>query len=135
MNQEAIERIQSLDVQIKHLQSTKKQIEAELLLSVDNQVKDQLGDKEYGCGTANIQDDVYNVKVVVRKKVKWDQEQLELINLRILASGADPQEYIAQKFSVSETSYKGWTQAVKEIFEPARTVEQTNPTITIEEKK
>lgn len=134
MRKETLDRIQAIDASIKVLTAEKKQLETELLSSLDNQIKEQIGAKDYGCGTANVSGDGYKVKVMVNKKVTWDPDLLAEVFDKIQDSGDDPFEYIQRKLTVSETAYKNWPSMIQKIFEPARTVEPAKPRITIEEE-
>ena len=41
---------------------------------------------------------------------------------RIRAAGDDPAEYVEISFKVSERKYVAWPEAIRQDFEPARTV-------------
>ena len=56
------------------------------------------------------------------KRVDWDQEKLAAIVERIRAAGDEPAEYVESSFKVAERSYAAWPTAIREGFEPARTV-------------
>jgi len=94
----------------------------------------ELKDKPYGCGTVNIDLGTHKAKVVVSKKVKWDEDKLRSIASQIRDSGQDPEVYIKYKLSVTEAAYKGFPENIQDAFLPARTVEASKPEITLEEK-
>ena len=56
------------------------------------------------------------------KKVSWDQDRLAAMAERIRAAGDDPSEYVEISFKVPERAYAAWPEAIRQGFEPARTV-------------
>jgi hypothetical protein len=56
------------------------------------------------------------------KRVDWDQARLAAMVACIRAAGDDPAEYIETSFKVAERSCAAWPSAIREGFEPARTV-------------
>ena len=78
-------------------------------------------------GTVKFDVDGIAVKAVVPKTVKWDQEKLAGIFQKIASAGDDPGQYIETKYGVSETAYKKWSDPVKKVFLPARTVVPGKP--------
>ena len=113
-----------------------KRMKAQELLDekISQEALSQLSSKEYGCGTANIETDNYKIKAVVSKTVKWDEDILRKIAKKISDAGLDPEAFIKYKLSVSETAFKGYPDAVKQEFVPARSVEPSKPKITYERK-
>ena len=95
---------------------------------------EQFKDKDYGCGTANLETPSLKIKCVVSKKVKWDEGELRKIAEQIRASGNNPENFIKYKLSVSEAAFKGFSPEIQEAFVPARSVEPSAPKITIERK-
>ena len=113
----------------------KEAYESQLLELLSPSVAIGLDGKAYGCGTVNIETDTKTIKVTVGKKIDWDQNKLNDIWHDIKTNGEDPSEYINVKYGVSEIAYKSWPHSISDVFEPARTVTPTKPTIKIEEKK
>ena len=126
--------IEELTSQIDNLTAEKKRLESTVSEIVTDGVRAQLDANDYGCGTANISTDTYNIKVVVSKDVKYDQAMLADLFDRIKESGQDPLEYIKVKYDVSEAAYKNWPSNISSAFEPARTVTPSKPKITFERK-
>lgn len=117
-------------------QAAKNELEtrkAALLDEVADQVREQLANKDYGAGTANVELEGYKIKVVIPKRVKWDEAKLAVIYQNIAASGQNPDEYIDLSYSIKETKYTAWPEFVQKGFEEARTVETGKPTLTIGE--
>jgi len=124
--------IQEADEAIENFKRAKAIHESELSNLLSDQVSEQLADKDYGCGTANIQTEKFKIKCVISKKVDYDQKQLGDIFDRIQNAGENPLEYMKVKYDVAEAAYKNWPQNIKSVFEPARSVEQSKVKITFE---
>lgn len=73
-----------------------------------------------------------HIRHEVPKRVKWNQPMLAGIAARIAQDGGNPAEYIRTEYKVMEKSYSAWPQFIKDVFEPARTVEHGAPTVTFE---
>ena len=73
-------------------------------------------------GTVRFDDEGVTVIADLPKRVAWDQEKLAEIVARIRGSGDDPAEYVETSFKVAERNYAAWPRAIREGFEPARTV-------------
>tara|TARA_R110000851_G_scaffold111570_2_gene235093 strand:+ start:507 stop:953 length:447 start_codon:yes stop_codon:yes gene_type:complete len=116
------------------LRAKRSELNSELKELIATRAMEQLRDKDYGCGTANIDLARHKVKVTVSKKVKWNEEILRDVANQIKEGGQDPEDYIKYKLSVSETSYKGFGDNIQKVFEQARTVEPSAPVIKIERK-
>lgn len=69
----------------------------------------------------------YEIKITVPKTVAWDQDQVAKAMETITGWGEDPAEYVETKFNVSETKYKAWPSAIRDLFTPARTVKNGKP--------
>ena len=95
---------------------------------------EELADKDYGCGTSNIETGRHKIKVTVSKGVKWDEKQLHVIRQQIIDGGQNPADYIKEKLSVTETAYKGFPEDIQKVFEPARSVQPSKPKIEITRK-
>lgn len=73
-------------------------------------------------GTHRRLDGNYEIRIEVPKNVSWDQTKLASAVETIRGWGENPADYIETKLSVSETSYKVWPPAIRDLFTPARTV-------------
>jgi hypothetical protein len=73
-------------------------------------------------GTVRLMDGDIAVVADLPKRVDWDQTKLAAMVERIRAAGDDPAEYVEISFKVAERSYGAWPTAIREGFEPARTV-------------
>ena len=73
-------------------------------------------------GTVRFNDGLLRITVDTPKRVSWDQKQLAAIAQRIVASGERVEDYLDIEFSVPESRFNNWPTALREQFEPARTV-------------
>ena len=73
-------------------------------------------------GTVRFDDGDFTVVADLAKRVDWDQDRLAAMVARIRAAGDDPAEYVDTAFRVSERKYAAWPEAIRQGFEPARTV-------------
>ena len=73
-------------------------------------------------GTVRIVDGDFTVVADLPKRVEWDQAKLAAMVERIRAAGEDPAEYVEISFKVPERAYVAWPEAIRQGFEPARTV-------------
>ena len=80
-----------------------------------------------GPGTTHRQDGGFDIKVTVPKRVDWDQGELASAVETIKGWGEDPAEYVDTKISVAERKYDAWPAAIRDLFEPARTVKAGKP--------
>lgn len=73
-------------------------------------------------GTHRRVDGDYEIRIEVPKNISWDQGKLARAIETIRIWGENPADYVETKLSVSETSYKAWPPAIRDLFTPARTV-------------
>ena len=73
-------------------------------------------------GTVRLADGDFTVVADLPKRVDWDQARLAAMVERIRAAGEDPAEYVETSFKIAERSYAAWPEAIRQGFEPARTV-------------
>ena len=73
-------------------------------------------------GTVRFDDGDFTVVADLPKRVDWDQDRLAAMVERIRAAGDDPAEYVEISFKVPERNYVAWPEAIRQGFEPARTV-------------
>lgn len=82
-------------------------------------------------GTSHRQDGGYDIKVTLPKRVDWDPAKLAAAVETIKGWGEDPAEYVDTKISVSERKYDAWPSAIRDLFEPARTVKTGKPQFAV----
>ncbi|MFN3644411.1 MAG: hypothetical protein ACK4TB_15975 [Gemmobacter sp.] len=73
-------------------------------------------------GTVRLADGDFTVVADLPKRVEWDQAKLAAMVERIRAAGEDPADYVEISFKVPERAYAVWPEAIRQGFEPARTV-------------
>lgn len=82
-------------------------------------------------GVIHLNDGSVRVSVDVPKRVTWDQKQLAAIAQRIAATGDRIEDYLVVEFSVPESRFNNWPTALREQFEPARTVKPGKATYAL----
>lgn len=113
MNSLIQERQQLLE-KIKTLQARVEELEDQIFEAVKDRVKPQ------GSTTVNLDD--HKITVTIPMRPTWDEAKLREIADNIRYHGDDPEQYIKYKLSVPESKYKALPEAVRKIFEPARTL-------------
>jgi len=83
-------------------------------------------------GTVRFHDGDFTVVADLPKRVDWDQAQLAAMVERIRAAGNDPAQYVDIAFKVPERKYAAWPDAIRQGFEPARTVGSGSPSFRLE---
>ena len=91
----------------------------------------KLQGKEYGA--VNLTFEGYKVTETITKKVEWDQEKLHPLFFKILESGDKPSNYMRMKLEVPEKLYSGFPDQIRGIFDEARTIKTSKPTLKFEE--
>ena len=86
-------------------------------------------------GTVRFQDGDFVVIADLPKRVKWDQTRLaEAVEIIRRDWHDDPGQYVRTELKVAETAYSSWPAAMRQLFEPSRTVETGKPTYRISAK-
>lgn len=129
-----IAEIEDLDAQISGLKDRKDNLTKSVITLVQSDIQDQIGLNDYGCGTVTIKTDDFNLKVIVSKKIVYDQNKLSNLYEQIKTSGHNPDMYIKTQYKVSEAVFKTWPTEIQDAFFDAREVSQSKPTIKIERK-
>lgn len=86
-------------------------------------------------GTHHRQDGEYDIKVTVPKNVSWDQAALASAVEKIKSWGENPAEYVDTKITVQERKFDAWPSAIRDLFEPARTVKPGKPKFEVSAAK
>ncbi len=86
-------------------------------------------------GTHHRQDGGFDIKVTIPKRVEWNAEGLDRAVETIRSWGEDPAEYVDFKVSVQERKYDAWPSAIRDLFEPARTVKTGKPQFAVSAAK
>lgn len=82
-------------------------------------------------GTHRRLDGDYEIKITVPKRVEYDSAKIVDAIDTIKGWGEDPADYVETKITVAESKYKAWPPAIRNLFEPARTVKAGKPKFEI----
>lgn len=85
-------------------------------------------------GTFRIAEGNYEIKMVITKRVEWDQDFLAALRKKITDAGDDAGQYIKTSFGVGEREYQSWSDKIKSAFLPGRTLKPSKPSYEIEIK-
>ena len=129
--QKLIDRINSIDEQIKSL----KQEQAELKDSVweDNQEDIETAYRLKGSKFGSVS--VGDLSFTTQKKVSWDTPVLMKSFTKLKEAGVELSKVIKLKATVSETEYKKQNEEVKEILDDARTIDFGTKSFKVIEQK
>lgn len=128
-------RIKECDDEIEVIEAQKNAFQKELSELIADDVRIAMDGKPYGCGTANLEAQSFEIKCTIGKTVKWDQSKLQKLWNDILKSGEEPSQYIKVKYEVAEDAYKNWPSSIADVFEPAREVKAGKPKLEFKERK
>ena len=76
--------------------------------------------------------DGHTIVADLPKKVDYDQRKLKDAVDALRKWGEDPEDYVSLEVKVAEAKYTAWPPAVRQLFEPARTVKAGKPTYKLE---
>jgi hypothetical protein len=107
---------------LKQAKAAKTRLDAALVLKYGAKAAEARHAANKDTGTVRFADGDITVVADLPKRVDWDQSKLAAMVERIRAAGDDPAEYVEISFKVAERSYVAWPRAIREGFEPARTV-------------
>lgn len=113
--------------QLEQLKRTKEWVESAIALKYEEQIKAKRLRLEKDAGIVHLEDGSFKLISDIPKKVIWDQEKLARIIKDIEASNANPAEYIETSHKILESKYNGWSEAMRNIFLPARTIKLGKP--------
>jgi len=126
----------SLQAELVHATKQLKSATARFSTALDVRYATRAADARRACGkdtgTARLADGDYTVVADLPKRVDWDQETLAAMVARIRAAGDDPAQYVDITIKVPERKYTAWPDAIREGFEPARTVRTGTLKVTLE---
>ncbi len=83
-------------------------------------------------GTVRFEVERHTVIADLPKKVEYDQAKLKDAVEALRRWGENPEDYIGIEVKVAEAKYTAWPPAVRQLFEPARTVRTGKPTYKLE---
>lgn len=73
-------------------------------------------------GTVRFEDDNFTIVADLPKRIDWDQNRLADLVAQIRNAGDDPADYVDVTYKIPERKYTAWPEAIRQSFEPARTV-------------
>ena len=83
-------------------------------------------------GTVRFEVDGHTVIADLPKRVEYDQAKLKDAVEALRKWGENPEDYVGLEVKVAEATYTAWPPAVRQLFEPARTVKTGKPTYQLE---
>ncbi|SFC00464.1 hypothetical protein [Tropicimonas isoalkanivorans] len=111
-----------IDERLKRDTAAKTRLDAALTVRYATRAAEERQAQAKDTGTVRFDDGDFTVVADLPKRVEWDQSQLAAMVERIRAVGDDPAEYVDIAFKVPERKYAAWPDAIRQGFEPARTV-------------
>ena len=111
-----------IDERMARTKAAKTRFDSALAIRYATQAAEerQLSGKD--TGTVRFDDGDFTIIADLPKRVDWDQDHLAGLVERIRAAGDDPAQYVDIAFKVPERKYAAWPEAIRQGFEPARTV-------------
>ena len=122
---------QESEAALKEAKAAKARLDGALVLKYGAQAAEARRAAGKDTGTVRFADGDITVVADLPKRVDWDQAKLAAMVERIRAAGDDPAEYVEISFRVAERSYAAWPTAIRQGFEPARTVRPGQPSIQL----
>ena len=122
---------QESEAALKQAKAAKARLDGALVLKYGAQAAEVRRDAGKDTGTVRFADGDITVVADLPKRIAWDQAKLGQMVERIRAAGDDVGEYVEVSFKIAERSYAAWPRAIREGFEPARTVRPGQLTIEL----
>ena len=111
-----------IDERLKRDKAAKTRFDAGLAVRYANRAAEERQVSGKDTGTVRFDDGDFTVVADLPKRVDWDQDRLAAMVARIEDAGDDPTEYVDLAYKVPERKYAAWPEAIRQGFEPARTV-------------
>ena len=83
-------------------------------------------------GVVHFDDGDVHITADLPKKVEYDQRKLKEAVEALRKWGEDPEHYVKLEVKVAESKYTAWPPAVRQLFDPARTLKTGKPTYKLE---
>ena len=121
-----VEHLAALQGELNHAGQQLKSANARFSAALEVRYAARAAEARRACGkdtgTVRLVDGDYTVVADLPKRVEWDQDQLAAMVERIRAANDNPAQYVDITIKVPERKYTAWPDAIREGFEPARTV-------------
>jgi len=131
-----VELLAALQSELDHASRQLKAATARFSTALEVRYATRAAEARRACGkdtgTVRLADGVYTIVADLPKRVDWDQEKLAAMVARIRAAGDNPAQYVDITIKVSERKYTAWPDAIRDGFEPARTVRTGTLKVTLE---
>jgi hypothetical protein len=111
-----------IDERLKRDKAAKTHFDAGLAVRYATRATEERQAAGKDTGTVRFDDGDFTVVADLPKRVDWDQDRLADMAARIRDAGDDPSEYVDLAYKVPERKYAAWPEAIRQGFEPARTV-------------
>lgn len=121
------------------IKDTARHYEAALHASMNKRFSERAGQlrQEAGKSTGTVRFEVDGFVVIadLPKRPEYDQTKLKGAVDALRKWGENPDDYVGIEIKVSETKFNAWPPAVRQLFEPARTLKVGKPTYKLEQIK
>jgi len=111
-----------IDERLKRDKAAKTRFDAGLAVRYATRATEKRQAAGKDTGTVRFDDGDFTVVADLPKRVDWDQDRLAALVARIRDEGDDPAESADLTYQVPERKYAAWPEAIRQGFEPARTV-------------
>ncbi len=111
-----------IDEALKRIRAAKAHLDGALTVRYATRAAEERQAQAKDTGTVRFDDGDFTVVADLPKRVDWDQDGLAAMVECIRDAGDDPAEYVDIAFKVPERKYAAWPEAIRQGFEPARTV-------------
>ena len=119
-------RLQELDIALAEVMTWAKAARDKMNAALEQRFGDVARQARLSAGkdfgVVHLEDGALRITQDLRKIVSWDQPKLKEIARRIAETGDQVEDYLDVEFTVAESRYGNWPAALREQFEPARTV-------------
>ena len=122
---------QESEAALKQAKAAKSRLDGALVLKYGAEAAEARRAAGKDTGTVRLRDGDITVVADLPKRIAWDQAKLGQMVERIRAAGDDVGEYVEISFKVPKRNYAAWPRAIREGFEPARTVRPGQLTIQL----
>ena len=111
-----------IDERLKLDKAAKTRFDAGLAIRYATRAAEERRVSGKDTGTVRFDDGDFTIVADLPKRVDWDQDRLADMVARIRDAGDDPTEYVEISLRVPERNYVAWPEAIRQGFDPARTV-------------
>jgi len=120
-----------IDEHLKRDKAVKTRFDAALAIRYAARATEERKVQAKDTGTVRFNDGDFTVVADLPKRVDWDQERLAETVENIRAGNDDPAQYVDIAIRVPERKYTAWPDAIRAVFEPARTVRSGTLSVTL----